>query len=460
MWRVDPTEGIARIVAGNGSFSTSGDGKAAVLAGLMRPTGLAFGLDGTMYVADDYAPNVRAISPSGVIRTAIGGGSPPGDVGDGLPANAAKLQGAARIHAGWDGALYVSDPFGHRVRKIGSNGIITTIIGTGSGAGCDGEGMHPSSVGVYAPVGVVLAPDGSLLVADRFNNVIRKITAPLPGLSLAGDIMVPSEDGAELYVFTELGRHKRTVDARSGRDLLRFTFGTYEAEPGHPTTLLTAVEDARSGLKTTFDRKGYGGELVGIKSPFGQVTKIALKDNLIEQITDPAGGLTKLTWYAGGLLDTLTDPRGKEHKFQYDGEGRLSHDTDPATASVGKVFKTLTRTPVARGHEVSVATAENNTTAYKIELPDDGSTVRTVTMPDGKAITTTTAADGKRTTTYPDGTTMTVSRTPDPRLLPDRFDRVARGEPGQIAADRGQQVLQHRADGARGARVARPLGPG
>src|SRR5947207_4417670 len=89
--------GLLRVVAGTGAVGSAGDGGPATEAELNASGPIAFGPDGSLYVAERYNYRVRRITPDGVISTAAGDGTQgdPGE-GDGGPA----VQ--ARLHYLWD----------------------------------------------------------------------------------------------------------------------------------------------------------------------------------------------------------------------------------------------------------------------------------------------------------------------------------------------------------------------
>ncbi|MGH9022232.1 MAG: hypothetical protein ACRDV9_03900 [Acidimicrobiia bacterium] len=70
--------------------------------------------------------------------------------------------------------VYIADSINQRIRKIDAAGIITTIAGTGK-AGYTGDGGPAASAKIGKARGVALAPDGTLYIADTFNNRVRKV---------------------------------------------------------------------------------------------------------------------------------------------------------------------------------------------------------------------------------------------------------------------------------------------
>jgi sugar lactone lactonase YvrE len=163
--------GVLSVVAGNGVQGFAGDGGAATSAELNAPQGVAVGPDGTLYIADTGNQRVRAVSGS-LIMTFAGNGDA-GFAGDGGTAgNAAfRLPNALAVDA--SGALLVCDAGNQRVRRI-SSGLIATIVGNGT-QGFAGDGGAATSAELDTPMGLTVASDGRIFVADAHNQRIRVI---------------------------------------------------------------------------------------------------------------------------------------------------------------------------------------------------------------------------------------------------------------------------------------------
>lgn len=148
--RVGP-DGVIQTVAGNGTAGYSGDGGPAVQAQLDRPEAIAIGPDGALYIADRNNNRIRRVGADGVITTVAGNGLTCGsldtcaDIGDGGPATAATVTSPSGVAVGPDGALFLGDNGSFTlerdgtlfavcctVRRVGSDGIITRVAGTGT----------------------------------------------------------------------------------------------------------------------------------------------------------------------------------------------------------------------------------------------------------------------------------------------------------------------------------------
>lgn len=173
------TKQVLATVAGTGSNGFSGDGGLATAARLGNSLqGMAVGPDGTIYIADAVNHRIRKIDTNGVISTVAGDGAIGNisDIRDGSPAQQAHLNLPTDVAIGPDGSLYIADTDHSRVRRIGSNGIITTLAGNGR-YGYSGDGGSATDAMLARPSSIAVAPDGSLYIADPDNYRIRRVGA-------------------------------------------------------------------------------------------------------------------------------------------------------------------------------------------------------------------------------------------------------------------------------------------
>lgn len=173
--RIDP-KGIIHLVAGNrdGVWGFSGDGGPAASAKMRDPGGVALGPDGSLYIADGGNHRVRRVGADGIITTVAGNGVAASS-GDGGPATQASLAYPVAVAFGPDGSLYVDEMDGYRVRRVSPEGIITTVAGNGT-QGYGGDGGPAAQAQLASTRDVVVTPDGRLLIADTYNNRIRQVT--------------------------------------------------------------------------------------------------------------------------------------------------------------------------------------------------------------------------------------------------------------------------------------------
>ncbi len=163
---------IIDTVAGCGGDSTS-EGIPATEAYFNYPGGIAMDAVGNLYIADTYHDRVRKVDTNGIITTVAGNGSS-GYSGDGGPATEAKLYESQDVAVDASGNLYIADMRNNRIRKVDTNGIITTVAGNGS-SGYNGDGGPATEAQLTFPSGVIVDSLGNLYIADRVNHCIRKV---------------------------------------------------------------------------------------------------------------------------------------------------------------------------------------------------------------------------------------------------------------------------------------------
>jgi streptogramin lyase len=172
---------------------SNGDGGPAVEAALSFPTGVAVDAAGNVYVAERRSSRIRRIDAGTGIITTVAGTGEAGYNGDGGPAAAAQIAHPELIALDASGNLLLTDRSNARIRRIDlTTGIITTVAGTGE-AGYDGDGGPAAEAVLSYPFGVGLDRDGSILIADTENHVIRRIDAA------TGQVATVAGSGAEGY---------------------------------------------------------------------------------------------------------------------------------------------------------------------------------------------------------------------------------------------------------------------
>ena len=89
------------------------------------------------------------------------------------------------------GNIYVSEFAGQRVRKIGPDGSVTVVAGTGA-AGANGDGGAANLAQLNYPAGLAMDGSGNLYIADSGNNKIRKVSGGKIGTVAAGLLETPT----------------------------------------------------------------------------------------------------------------------------------------------------------------------------------------------------------------------------------------------------------------------------
>lgn len=194
------TDGTITTFAGDGTAGSKGDGGAATSASLRYPTGLAFDSAGALYIADSNNHSIRKIKSDGTISTVAGSGVY-GFSGDGGPATDATLEYPDGVYVDKAGNMYIVDTVNSRVRMVGTDGIIQTIAGNGR-YGNKGDGGLATSAQLRFPSAILMNSSGSLYLADTQNNKIRLLTPSIdsgsgaaPTIKTAG-VVTAGEFGA------------------------------------------------------------------------------------------------------------------------------------------------------------------------------------------------------------------------------------------------------------------------
>ena len=153
--RLVDLNGIISTVAGTGREGFAGDGGPATLADLYAPTGdaaqpggrIAMDSRGNLYIADTFNNRIRMVDTTGRIGTVAGGGSIGATAGtysgDGVPATQASLSRPSDVVVDAEGNLYIADTGNHCVRKVDTEGTITTLAGRCGEPGFKGDSDHP-----------------------------------------------------------------------------------------------------------------------------------------------------------------------------------------------------------------------------------------------------------------------------------------------------------------------------
>ena len=165
------------VIAGNGKAGFSGDGGPAVSASLNDPGGIAVARSGTLYFADMGNNRIRAVSPSGVISTVAGTGRPgPWWVPSGTPALKARLVSPADVAIGPDRALYIADAGANEILKMTRAGRLILVAGTRRFAGVWGIGRQATGASPDGPDGLAFDRAGDLFAAGGNTKTLLMIT--------------------------------------------------------------------------------------------------------------------------------------------------------------------------------------------------------------------------------------------------------------------------------------------
>ncbi len=380
--KVDST-GTITTFAGTGRPSLGGDGGPATQAQLRTPVGVAVDSSGNLYIAD-RTHRIRKVDSAGTITTVAGGGRI-GDLRDGIPAVEAWLDSPTSVAVDGSGNLYIADSGNDRIRKVDSEGTITTVAGGGEGAGA-GDGGPATQARLDRPTSVVVDASGNLYIADRNNHRIRKVDStgtittiagkgengfdgdggPAIQAQLSSPTGVAVDGAGNLYLADQENHRIRQVDSAgtittiAGRG--EYGFGGYAGDGG---PALAARLDSPTGV--TVDRPGN--------------LYIADRDNHRIRKVDSTGTMTTVAGMGedgfggdGGpaIQAQLASPTG----VTADGSGNL-YIADRDNHRIRKVDSTGTMTTVAGmgedGFDGDSGPATQAQLAYPTGMAVDGS---------------------------------------------------------------------------------------
>jgi hypothetical protein len=187
--------------AGTGTAGAVGDGAMAAAAQLNGPRGLARLADGSILVADTTGNRVRRIATDGTISSVAGTGVA-GSVGDGGPAVLAQVNAPRDIAVAADGTTwFIAETGGNRIRRVDAGGTISTVAGNGVAAYA-GDGGAATLAGLNGPSGVASTASGTLLIADTTNNRIRQVAGGIIATVAGNGTATSTGDGSNALLAT------------------------------------------------------------------------------------------------------------------------------------------------------------------------------------------------------------------------------------------------------------------
>ena len=165
--------GVVSTFAGSPQVWGSADGR-GTNAQFNSPCGLAFDARGNLFVCDANNNTLRKITTNGVVTTFAGSAGEDGSADGDLVS--ARFRCPAELAFDAKGNLFVTDSFNHTIREISANGTVSTVSGAAGAAGAE-DGKN-GIARFFNPCGIVVASDGSLVVADAYNELVRVVLVP------------------------------------------------------------------------------------------------------------------------------------------------------------------------------------------------------------------------------------------------------------------------------------------
>jgi len=185
-------DGIVSTLAGiptanpNPSLAISAKNGMGNSATFNYPQGIVVDDTGNIYVADSQNNLIRKITPSGLVSTFAGTGKADSTNG---PTSTASFSGPSGIALDKSGNIYVADYWNNQIRKINTEGIVSTLAGSGlNGFGYGSADGFGNQASFHFPTALTVDLSGNVYVADLRNSLIRKITPEGLVSTIAGGI--------------------------------------------------------------------------------------------------------------------------------------------------------------------------------------------------------------------------------------------------------------------------------
>lgn len=181
-------DGTVTTIAGTGAIGTL-DGP-GLTATFRYPDGAVVDSQGNIFISDQSNHKIRKLATDGLVSTFAGSGVAGFLDGAGTTA---KFYYPAGMAIDTDDNLYVADYSNHRIRKITPGGVVTTYAGLATAGAVDG---NVSVAKFNGPTGVGVDTSGNVFVADYWNHKIRKITPSGDVSTVAGTGIAGAADGS------------------------------------------------------------------------------------------------------------------------------------------------------------------------------------------------------------------------------------------------------------------------
>ena len=394
---------------------------------------IAVGNNGTIYVSPGEEfdnGGIFQISTGGIILpfltagpiTGAGAGYNPSDtnqiVGDEGKLATDVTSGAPAslmLAVGPDGSVYFT-PDVTIIWRVNPNGILERVAGrygatTYSTPNYPIDEADPLNTYMYNIDALAVTPDDTLALV---NDQLAPYLLLYPGRDSQQGLLtpiqtrsIPSDDGSEIYVFDQNGRHLSTMDSLTGAT--KWTF-TYDAN-----SLVVAMTDV-AGNVTQIQRNGAG-QPTAIVGPYGQTTTLGLDANgFLNQVSNPANETTSMTSTSGGLLSSITGPLGDTYNVSYNSLGLVTQVSDPLGGGWTDTVADLTYLGNGSGVDVNCTNSVGDTLFRQLILLDNGNTTETYYSGSNTTAEAIVELDGNEWCNFYDGSSLYVAVGADPRF--------------------------------------------
>ena len=168
--KIDAQTGVITTVAGTGRQGNSIDGVQATTAALFSPWGIAFDVSGNLLIADQT--RLRRVDKSGVLTTLVGTGVGPS--GEGGLATDVQITYSTGVAVDAAGNVIITESNGAPVLRVAADSKLVTLVAGNGFRGYSGDSGLATNASVN-PYSSAVAPNGDVIIADRYNNVVRRV---------------------------------------------------------------------------------------------------------------------------------------------------------------------------------------------------------------------------------------------------------------------------------------------
>jgi RHS repeat-associated protein len=334
---------IINTVAGNGTAGYGGDSGPATEAMLRSPWHIAVDAIGNVYIADFSNSRIRKLDTNGIVSTVAGGGNPPDGLGDGGLATEARLFMPIGIAVDTTGNLYIADTYNYRIRKVDTNGIIYTVAGNGT-RGYGGDGGPATEAQFRYPTGLAVDASDNLYVADTENHRIRKVdtSGMITTFAGTGDAGYSGDGGAA--VEAQMGSPYGVAVDPSGALYIADSANQRIRKVAPQSTFVGAMNlgevpfAEEKSLGHILSSGGRHEKTIDLNTGKTLLAFDYNENNHLISITDRFGNQTAIQRDGNGVPLSITSPDGIVTTLTMDGNNHLTRVTYPDGSAYGVTY--------------------------------------------------------------------------------------------------------------------------
>jgi len=374
----------------------------ALWFGLAEPADISVSPDGDIYIAETGQHRIRKIDSDGRISTIAGTGTA-GFAGEGSSATDALLSSPSAVAALPDGSLYIADTGNGRLRLVDRAGRISTTAGGGANEFVQSGVAGAIQLGLLRKIG--MHENGSVVLSIHSLTQLLQVSFNQFTFDPDADVYtIPSANGSELFIFSRQGRHLETR--------FTLTYGLKYSFQYNASGYLTAIIDGDGN--TTQIQRGTNNLAESIISPYGVVTSLEYNTNedLSAVVTADSARWEMAYQSNTGLLVEFRDPRNNASEYNYSLSGDLASNINPAGGG-WSVSKWLNRS--RDEFQVIMTNSNGDTARHYVNTTATGREYRRRSFPGSKTSEVLTPAFEKTVLT-PERTSIYTIMGPDPRF--------------------------------------------